>query len=98
MTDVIHLGAAVLNVAVAILILAWAIIGARYFKEGLLVKTMRRLMYTSILLLLHFLAIALVANNSLPNNTSIDDLFGVFFMIALFYTTYSFTNDWRKIP
>jgi hypothetical protein len=97
MADIVHIGFAMLNVVVALLILSWTIIGARYLKGGILVRTMRRLAYTSIFLVFHFLAIAMVAIGILPDTTLFDDVSGVLFMVALWYTTYSFVNDWKKL-
>ena len=68
MVDMVHIGFAALNVVVALLILSWTIIGARYLKGGILVKTMKRLAYTSFFLLFHFLGIALVAIGSLSRH------------------------------
>ncbi len=95
--DMAHIGFTMLNVIIALLILSWTIIGARYLKSGILVRTMRRLAYTSLFLVFHFLGIAIVAVGILPDNTIVDDVSGVLFMVALWYTTYSFVNDWKKL-
>jgi hypothetical protein len=81
----------------AFVIICVVIWGMRYFKQGILVKTLRRASLAAILLFLTFSANALVAVDLLPSNTDIDDTLGVLFMLALLYLTYGFVNDWRTL-
>ncbi len=85
------------SIILALLILAWTIRGAKYFREGLLAKTMRWLAVVAVFLVLHFLAISMINAGVLPESTVLDDATGILFMLALWYTVYSFAKDWKNL-
>ena len=97
MHDILGLAFAITNALLAFVILCVVIWGIRYFKQGILVKTLRRAGLAAILLFFTFSADALVAVDVLPSNTDIDDALGVLFMLALLYLAYGFINDWRTL-
>jgi hypothetical protein len=95
--DILGLILAMLNALLVLIMSCIVVWGVRYFKQGILIKTLKRTGLAAALLFLTFSADALVAADILPSNTDIDDLLGLLFMLALLYLAYGFVNDWRKL-
>ena len=98
MTDIGWVFASSLNATIAAAILFWIIRGTNYFRNGLLVRTPRGLGVVAVLLFLYFVATALIGVYQIRGITaSIDYMLGTLLVMALWYTAYAFTNDWRKL-
>ena len=97
MHDFVGLLFASVNVALSVLVLGMVVYGVKYFKSGILVRTLSRARIVGALLFLYFLTQALVAVDIIPSSTPIDDVLGTLFMLSLIYLTYGFTNDWKTI-
>ncbi len=95
--DVVKLAVSTAGVFVALAILVWTLRSATFFQEGLLAKTMHRLAVVATLLFVHFLATSLIELGVLSGSTIVDDVSGILFMLALWYTVYGFAKDWRSL-
>jgi len=97
MHDPVGLLFASVNVGLSILILGVVFYGVRYFKKGLLVKTLGRARLAGVLLFLYFLVESMTAVDILAANTPIDDVLGTLFMLSLIYMAYGYINDWKTL-
>ena len=97
MHDPVGLLFASANVGLSILILGIVLYGVRYFKKGLLVKTLDRAQIAAVFLFLYFLTESMVVTDVLPANTPIDDVLGTFLMFSLIYLAYGYINDWKTL-
>ncbi len=97
MHDLVGLLFASVNVCLSVLILGIVTYGVSYFKDGVLVKTLRRARLVAVLLFLLFLTEALIAVGILPSNTPINDILGTVFLVSFIYLAYGFTNDWKTL-
>ena len=97
MHDVVGLLFASVNVGLSLIVLSMIAYGVRFFKKGLLVKTLNRARLVGLLLFLYFFIESLVAVDVLPSNTPIDDVLGTLLMLSMIYLAYGFINDWKTL-
>jgi hypothetical protein len=97
MHDPIGLTFAVINLVLGFFTIILVFRAVKYFKSGLLVKTLRRAWVPAITIALFFLAEALAAIDLLPSSTPIDDILGTNFMLGMLYMVRGFINDWKKL-
>ena len=86
-----------MNVGLSLLVLGMIAYGVKFFKNGLLVKTLNRARLLGLLLFLYFFTESLVAVDFLPSNSPIDDVLGTLLMLSMIYLAYGFINDWKTL-
>jgi hypothetical protein len=97
MHDPIGLAFASANVGLSVLILLVSVYGVKYFKSGVVARTMKRILPSTVLLFVYFLTQAFIATDLLPAITVTDDILGTLFMLAVLYSVYGMINDWRNL-
>jgi hypothetical protein len=97
MHDPIGLAFASANVGLSILILLVSVYGVKYFKSGVVARTMKRFLPSTVVLFLYFLTQAFIAMDLLPATTVIDGILGTLFMLAVLCFIYGMINDWRNL-
>lgn len=97
MHDAFGLFFAILNVALSLISLILVTRAVKYFKEGLLARTLRRGTIVAILLCILFILNAAIATGILPAITPLDDVVGTVFILSLLYLAQGFINDWKNL-
>ena len=96
MSDPITAGFAVVNAILAFGGIIMTFYGQYWFKEGLLVKTLKRGPVAATLLFLHYLLDALGYTVFLAVPDLVSKIFEFGFTIALAYLTFAFIKDWQN--
>jgi len=95
MIDPVTTGFAVVNTILAFGGIIMTFYGQYWFKEGLLVKTLKRGSVAATLLFLHYLLDALGYIGFLAVLDLVSKIFEFGFTIALAYLTFAFIRDWK---
>jgi hypothetical protein len=95
--DLIGLTFAVINLGLGFFTIILVFKAVKYFKEGIIVRSLKRAWFPAIAITLFFLTEALVAIDFLPSNTPIDDILGTIFMLGLLYVARGFIKDWKEL-
>ena len=96
MIDPVTTGFAVVNTILAFAGIIMTFYGQYWFKEGLLVKTLRRGSVVATLLFFHFLLDTLRDASILAEPVFLSYILEFGFTIALGYLTFAFIRDWQN--
>jgi hypothetical protein len=97
MSDTVSIAFGVVNSALAFVGLLLTLYGRSYFKQGLMVKTLKRGTIVAIFLFSHFTIEALGDIGFIPPMPMLGYVLEFAFTLGLAYLAYGFIRDWQTL-